>query len=407
MNNFRAGWLSLEPFVHGVVKNNQVLLYNTVNKKHLIYNGLTEISEIVQQLLDPGNGYVYQLTKDQVKSSVIHKFIAQLRKKYMGDVFAPGWSASKPFNILPEPVIKKGLQTLEHHLHEITFHLDSGSDKNLERYKDASKQFIYPIYTSQPTGELSADIIHSVFNQISTLPLATINFVSSGIMTASGLEKLSSMFAGTSFRRKFHMPLIQSEQDCWNGLKKFDWLSLYVTFPLDRLQTEKLAALCQHNDQNQHVEFYFIVQKSEDVDQAIEIIGQFSIKQAFFKPYFNGENMQFFKDHVFITEEDVKLSQPSQNQIFSRLTMNENDYGKLIILPDGSVLANLNDEVVGNAITETLESIIRQEINSGKSWNRMRKGVNPCSDCIFQFLCPPISNYEIYLNRFNFCHIHS
>ncbi len=407
MNNSRAGWLSIEPFVHGVVKNDQVLLYNTVNKKYLIYSGLTEISEIVQQLLDPSNGYVYQLTDDQIKSPVIQKFIAQLRQKYMGDVFAPGWSASKPFNIIPEPVIKKGLQTIEHHLHEITFHLDTGSDKSLERFKDASKQFIYPMFVSHAAVELSDDIIHSVFSQISALPLATINFVSSGIMTASKLEKLSSMFAGTSFRRKFHMPFSQSDQDCRNVLKKFDWLSLYFSFPLDRLQIEKLTALCQHHDHIQHVEFYFIVQKSEDVDQAIEIIRQFSIKQAFFKPYFNGDNMQFFKDHVFITEEDVKLSQPSQYQIFSRMTMNENDYGKLIILPDGSVLANMNDKAVGNAATESLESIIRQEISSGKSWIRMRTGVNPCSDCIFQFLCPPISNYEIYLNRFNFCHIHS
>lgn len=407
MSKQKFSWLYIEPFVHGVVKNNHVLLYNTVNKKHLIFNDNIEIAEIVEQLLDPSNGYVYSITMDQQKSPVIHKFIEQLRKKYMGDLYQPEWSDSKPFNLTPEPIIKKGEQKLEQQLHEITFHLNTSADNNLKLFKDAAKQFTFPIYSAGESTELSIEVIQSVANQINTMPFATINFTGSNIFTASTLEKLSPIFQGTSFRRKFHVPLFQLEQDQKILLKKHDWLSLYITLPIDPEKYEILRNLLQNKEVSNRIECYFIIQEGADVDMAIGLISDLSIAHTFFKPFFNGRNMQFFKDNVFISTEDLQASQPSQKQIFSRISMNENDYGKLIILPDGTVFANMNDDPLGNVTVDSIETLIQQEHSSGKSWLRRRTMVEPCNNCIFHFLCPPISNYEIYLNRFNFCHIYS
>ncbi len=403
-NKFK--WLSLEPYVHGVVKNNSVLLYNTVNKQHLICRNAPEIAAIVQQLLDPSNGYVCPIGEEQVILPVINDFIGQLRKKYMGDLLEPEWSSSKPFNIVPEPVIKKGSQTLELNLHEITVHLNTGNDIWLELYKDASRQFTFPVYSGDSALELSPDLLQSVYSQIASLPFATLNFVGSGIFNAYIIDRVSSIFSGTSFRRKFHMPLFQLELNDDYSQHPHDWLSIYITLPFNEIQFEKLNRLLKNQEKIPRIECYFIVQKSEEIDLATEIIGQLSIKQAYFKPYFTGKNMKFFEDHVFITEDDIKVSRPSQNQVFSRVTMNENDFGKLIILPDGTVFANLNDESLGNMTDESLENIIRKELTSGKSWNRIRTVVEPCNDCIFNFLCPPVSNYEIRINRFNFCHIY-
>jgi pseudo-rSAM protein len=406
MNKKKINWVSLEPFVHGVVKDGHVLLYNTVNKKHLIFSGISEIAEIVNQLIDPLNGYVCALEDDQMKSPVIRKFIEQLRKKYMGDIYLQEWATSKPFNIFPEPVIKKGSNILEHNLSEITFHLSTGHEKQLEQFRNASNQFIFPIYSDDLQEELSPDILRAVSIQTASLSVATINFVISNKLNAKTLDELSNVFTGKSFRRKFYLLLNQLDLDCSYILKKHDWLSLYITFPIEQLQIEKLNALLLSTEDSRRVECYFIVQKSDDVEMSMKIITQLSIKQPFFKPYFNGENLKFFEDHVFITGEDLMLSRPSQNQIFSRVTMNENDYGKLHILPGGNVLANMNDEPLGNLNTESLENLIQKELGSGKSWKRMRTAVEPCKECIFQFICPPVSNYEIYLNRFNFCHIH-
>ncbi len=407
MSKQEFSWLCLEPFVHGVVKNNHVLLYNTLNKTHLIFNDNIEIAEIVAQLIDPSNGYVCPVTIDQQRSPGIQKFIDQLRKKYMGDIYQPEWSDSKPFNLTPEPIVKKGEQKLEQQLHEITFHLNTRADNNLKLFKDAAKQFTFPLYSAGQSAELSFEIIQSVANQIINLPFATINFTGSNIFNASTLEKLNAIFKGTSFRRKFHIPLFQLEKDQKILLKKHDWLSLYITFPIDPEKLEILGDLLRNKEAVKRIEFYFIILDGADVDMAIGLISDCSITHTFFKPFFSGENMQFFKDNVFISAEDLQASQPSQKQIFSRISMNENDYGKLIILPDGKVFANMNDEPLGNVTVDSIETLLQKELSSGKSWLRRRTMVEPCKNCIFHFLCPPISNYEIYLNRFNFCHIYS
>jgi pseudo-rSAM protein len=46
------------------------------------------------------------------------------------------------------------------------------------------------------------------------------------------------------------------------------------------------------------------------------------------------------------------------------------------------------------------------EVEEGKSWLRIRNQA-PCSTCIYQWLCPPPSDYEIVIGRPNLCHINN
>lgn len=39
-------------------------------------------------------------------------------------------------------------------------------------------------------------------------------------------------------------------------------------------------------------------------------------------------------------------------------------------------------------------------------WFRVRNQVQPCRTCVYEVLCPPLSNYEYALHRNNLCHIH-
>jgi len=66
----------------------------------------------------------------------------------------------------------------------------------------------------------------------------------------------------------------------------------------------------------------------------------------------------------------------------------------------------MNDAMIGNAAKHTLADLVSEELENGISWKRTRKGVSPCSGCIYQFLCPPISSYEIFMQRFNFCDVY-
>ena len=406
MNRKVFYWLTLEPWVHGVVKNNNVLVYNTLNKKHLVYRDVREIADIMQQLLNPNNGYVTKLKEIELNSPVIRKFIDQLRKKFMGDILESQWSKPKPFNLMHEPVIKsQKLPNLENNLREITFHVNTSDGEELIHYKKAFYQFLFPFYAIGPVRRLSQETVRSVYDQIISLRLATINFVGSWIFKEPSFGSIRGIFKESPYRRKFHVIYSQFELEDLS-LGKNDSLCIYITFPVNRSHLENLIRYGRQTYKTGTIEYNFVVQNIEEVSNANEIIAQTALQNYFFKPYFNGENMHFFEDHVFISEEDVKLSRPGQHQVFSRLSMNENDYGKLTILPGGMVYANVNERSLGNLKHTNVVALIQKEITMGKSWSRIRPAVHPCSQCIYQFLCPPVSNYEVVLKRFNFCHIY-
>jgi pseudo-rSAM protein len=405
MNSNGSRWLIAEPYVHGIVNRKDVLLYNTVSKVYLVYRENSRIAGIARQLLDPKNGYVISLSAAELKDPETGRFISDLRNKFMGDLHDPQWSPSKPFNIVPAPVIKQGRQLLESHLREITFHLDTSGHPETEPFQEACYQFPFPVYEAGPGTRLSPDIIRSVADQVSGLPFATMNFIGSGIFEEPLFSQLTGMFNDTPFKRKFHVPLSQLTLPASNRMGRNDYLCIYVTFPASPAHLDILLSAGLMYAKSPRVECNFVVRSDSDVEQASELIARLGFRQTFFKPYLDGNNMQFFREQVFISEDDIRASKPTQNQVFSRLSMNENDYGKLVILPDGSVFANMNDPLLGNIGQQSVADLVEKEIAVGRSWKRRRGITEPCSTCLYQFLCPPVSNYEILLHRFNFCHI--
>jgi pseudo-rSAM protein len=406
MKNDGFRWLAAEPYVHGVVRENDVLLYNTVSRVYLVYRDNPAIAGVARQLLDPGNGYVVRLSIPELDDPSVSRLVSDLRARYMGDLFDPEWSKSKPFNIYPQPVIKKSSGRIDDRLREITFHLDTTNNRALKPFRDAHLQFPFPIYSDSVGELLSPGIIASVASQISSLPAATVNFIGTGILTKPQFNSLTDIFRETPFKRKFHVVLSQLTSPVEIRPGKYDHLCLYVTLPVNRKQSEMLENFGMRYASKPRVECNFVVRNSADVASAMEIIARIHFRHTYFKPFLDGTNMQFFRDQVFITEREIRASRPAQNQVFSRLTVNENDFGKITVVPNGDVFANMNDGVVGNLNRDNLEELAGKEIATGKSWLRRRPDVAPCSGCLYQFLCPPVSSYEIRAQRFNFCHIH-
>jgi hypothetical protein len=67
-------------------------------------------------------------------------------------------------------------------------------------------------------------------------------------------------------------------------------------------------------------------------------------------------------------------------------------------------LYDKDGSILGNIYTDNIYEIVSKEIEEGKSWFRIRSHA-PCNDCVYQWLCPPPSNYEIAIGRPNLCFI--
>ncbi|MEG1088463.1 MAG: radical SAM protein, partial [Bacteroidales bacterium] len=94
-------------------------------------------------------------------------------------------------------------------------------------------------------------------------------------------------------------------------------------------------------------------------------------------------------------------SQLSKREIFAHQSLNTISFGQLTVMPDGLVYSNVNHQHIGK-ICDDITDIIVNELKQNYSWRRIRDSAR-CSKCLFQWLCPSPSNYEIVMQKDCIC----
>lgn len=120
-------------------------------------------------------------------------------------------------------------------------------------------------------------------------------------------------------------------------------------------------------------------------------------------PIYTGENLLFFENNIYSTEEDILQSHYDKQDIFAHQVMNTNFGGRLSVLLDGKVYSNLNHPPIGT-LKDRVYDLIVDEMESKRSWRWMRDDMLPCKNCLYRYLCPSPSNYEIVIGKTNLCY---
>lgn len=170
-------------------------------------------------------------------------------------------------------------------------------------------------------------------------------------------------------------PSSLSMLDIWIQQIKYCSLDCVIKF---LIPSEESLVLAESRMENEAVENYQIV------------------------PYYNGDNIEFFKQFIYLDEEDILSARLDKQAIFRNQVLNSYDFGKINIFSDGDIYANLNFEKLGNVGVDSIADIICEELTSGKSWLRVRSE-KPCCDCLYQWLCPSPSNYELAIGKTDLC----
>jgi len=402
-------WLIIEPYVQMTFQGNEVLFYNTLNKKMLFISDSPIISRLCHLLSKQSSDYVIKLPEEERAKPEIQIFIKELRKNYMGDLLKQSWSAKKPVIIMPNPLIKKqntsNFIPPNELLVELTLHLSSGNSGLVRQYSKAYSQFIFPQFVYGKRKELDLKLLQSIFAEIRSYSKMNLSLVSDNISIYTNLEELLSLLEAVNHRKRFYFFPAYFDSRLWEKPPNNSNYIFLLTHPFHETKIHQINESLQQLKTHIPIEWHFIVQDSHELVEANGIIQNLNLTGSFFKPYFNRSNYFFFRDYVFITREDIQASRPDQQQIFARKMINETEWGKLTIHPGGKVFANVNDEPLGNLKKDTMNDLTKHEQENGISWKRIRSSVSPCKNCIYHLLCPPISNYELVMKRFNLCHI--
>jgi pseudo-rSAM protein len=222
----------------------------------------------------------------------------------------------------------------------------------------------------------------------------------------SEFEKLIHILQKYNLFANFHIHYqnVTKNARLLNLLSKYKFaVKLFVNFPINVESLKNSKQLL--DDHNIAVNYNFIVESEKDCNFAEHLITDLEIVNFVLNPFYNKKNLSFFRENVFLSKNDILDAKPSVSDIYARQTVNSNYYGKLTIKNNGDVHSNINEKKTGNIIKATLHEFAYKEIKSGNSWRKTRNNVKPCNKCVYRFLCPPVSNYEYAIGKFNLCNL--
>jgi pseudo-rSAM protein len=374
-------WFTIEPYVYISITNSNSLLYNTLDGV-IIESDKVEVIELLQDILLKENCGVVLLKSEQYAQKEINSFIKELRKKYMGDVIDVTLSKGRPIQLLPyfnfnnnNQIYKKqnifSYKNVLVNLSEINIYVDHTTDiAKLLPFVQSLPEILIINLIGNIGDVKNANALLLILDQRST--------PKNILCTYNNIVPLQPAFQNNfSYRISIHFPIDVQQ---WDYSRQ---LLINQTLPF---------------------EYIFDVISIDECQQAKKLIKQFQIEKYQFNPIYTGDNIDFFEDNVFLTKEDIFASIMSIKDIFINQAMNIYNFGKINIFPNGDAYANVNYPALGNIYTQSINEIVSIEMEEGKSWFRIRNQA-PCNECIYQWLCPSPSDYEIAIGRPNLCHV--
>jgi pseudo-rSAM protein len=235
--------------------------------------------------------------------------------------------------------------------------------------------------------------------------LYLVNITGGNIFDYSRFSDLLKRLGTFPGRKKYHAIYADAvdNMDILSSIEEKDsQINLLVPLPVIE---SKFASAARFAGANPHTGFTFVIADARAMKECERIVTAFQLGNVSVKPYYNGKNLDFFKDVVFIDKQNILSANPSQKEILARMAVNVNDFGKLMVMSAGDIYANVNAPKIGNIEKQTIHESIYKELYRGKSWLKVRPHFAPCKGCLYNLLCPSLSNYEYILGRNNLCNI--
>jgi pseudo-rSAM protein len=149
----------------------------------------------------------------------------------------------------------------------------------------------------------------------------------------------------------------------------------------------------------------FLIEASRDYSRAAQQRDRLGLQHVTFRPLFNGRNQRYFAQHVFVRAEDLVAPKPPLRSIYGNAVVNRGAFGRLVLASNGDYHASSYTTPLGSVSDCSLVEATARELAHSQAWKRTRRQVEPCRDCVFQDLCPPLSGYEVALGRNHPCHL--
>lgn len=410
-------WLIIEPFVHLEITDTEVLFYNTLNSSTVVFSDKIYF-DLFKEMENHDNLRVISLTRELITKPKINSMLQSLLNNYMGDVLVSEKFHIKPVQLTPllkieefapdprkdnSSIINNNISTF---VCEFNIFINNDNcDKDCYFLKNVNKQHLTIKKDSNYYLELNDQIIKKVVNTFSNHGLSEINILGSNIFNYSKFNELIKFLNVFTFWKSYHIGYKDFNIKYLDNLKLFDEKStLRLSFYNFKSNFQQIYDVIETTMAMPNVEYDFFIHS----ETCLEILEKFHKSLNFSNdyrllPFFDGNNYKFFDENVYFSKKEVSESSLSMKDILLKEKLNVLQFGKVYLDSDGFLYSNLNSQSLGSVHKDTILKMIFKEINQTKNWFILRNNVAPCSSCSYKNLCPPISNIELFMNKFNFC----
>lgn len=408
-------WFYIYPYVYLTVRKGKLLAFHTRNGRN-IETGSSICISLVEEVQQKDRLGVTELKEEYRMEEECVRFIESALEKEIAGVSEI--IAGQPTPVIFRPVLNLQSevdkmknekfnfigQDLIRYLNQLNIYINNSCIQTCKYCKDYYKQLPFCSCGDSPLRqtELRPEIIASMLERAKRSVMKKVNLLGGDVTRYPYWEELSRVMGAYNY--EYHVWVAYTNLSLakeWAEKRRDCVLDVLVSFPLE----EKVFGPCISSlEQEEDRIFHFVVENEKQYERAEEIIRQYKIAQADILPFFNGSNRSFFEDQVALSKEDILNRPIEQRVIFCNQKLNSNYFGILNIMSDGNVWANLHKGVIGNVYRNDLLEIIYHEILTRASWRDIRSEA-PCAECLYQYLCPPPSNYEYVMKRYNLCSV--
>lgn len=402
-------WFYLKSYIYVSFKTDALLLYNTHSGDTISVVSVSCMQIINNIYMDNSLGCV-ELTESYLQDREIREFINCVIKKGMGKLLDQNEHPVKPVILLPILSLNFDVdkfkdkenadlflaRDISKYLLDVNIILNNSCQQQCTHCQNYNKQF-FCCSKEAHSKSLPEESLLNLLRQISYFPVRTINITGGNIYEYQNLELFDVSNGDGKKAFNFYINYLNYQENPYIDNQK---IHLIINTSVNTSRLKEVHTLTKDKD----VKYHLIVEDEEQFAELDSAMSELGIEDFEIHPYFNGQNTSFFEDNVYLSKEDILANPISMREIFRNQKLNANSFGSLYVLPDGSIKANMNEQVIGNLNSNRIIDVISDEMKFNTAWRKVRSS-EPCKNCIYQFLCPPPSNYERALKRENLCDI--
>jgi pseudo-rSAM protein len=406
-------WLYIYDDVFIWNKKDEAYFYNssTCFGFMLALNEITK--KIVQELTNPNNLYCIEISQEEFEIKSIKNLLKRIESSGDGILIPRSQSILKPISFVPILRINKDFKNLclkdigflgediLKNLKSVSLRLNGSCDNSCSNCERCFLQFPFCTKTD---GNITLDQIESFINEIKNSNVSEINLLGGDLSKYQFIGEVVCKFSLLSIVKIYYLNILNTDASILNLFdNNTSLLKVEILIELSGDETIIIPNIRKILAHKFEVLFCFVVASYEEFTLANNIVSELNLAAFEIKPVFNEKNEGFFQDHIFTNISDIERNNTSKREVFIHQTLNINDFGKLHIMPNGFVFANLNCPPLGS-YNNNLTELVYKEMIDGKSWFNIRNNL-PCINCVYQWLCPSPSNYETVIRKSNLCNV--